>query len=97
MQSLETPDVTSVQKLVAAGLVLLGSLVALVNAFEWADVDAGEAASITGVYAAFGSVIVLADAIIRNGRSRAFSLPPKGLVAEDESGTKPSSTRRLGA
>ena len=86
MQPLETPNVTAVQKLAAAGLVLLGSLLALVNAFEWADIDAGEAAAVSGTYSAFASVVVLADAIIRNGRSRAFALPPKGLVAEDTAG-----------
>lgn len=94
MEPLETPNVTPVQQLIAAGLVALGSLLALVNAFEWADVGAEEAAAITGVYTAFGGFALIADAIIRNGRSRAFLVPPKGLVADDSEGT---STRKHGA
>ena len=97
MQPLQTPDVTAIQKLVAAGLVLLGAVLALVNEFEWAEIDAGEAAAITGVYAALGSVLVLADAIIRNGRSRAFSLPPKGFVADGDQKTGDAESRTLGA
>ena len=84
MSPLNTPDVTAVQKLVAAGAGLLTAVVALVNAFEWVTVDAGEAAALMGVYAALGSVLVIADAIIRNGRSRAFTMPPKGVVADGE-------------
>lgn len=83
MQPLATPDVTAVQKLVAAGLVLLAAILALVNAFDWASIETGEAAAITGVYVAFGSFLALADAIIRNGRARAFAVPPKGMVADD--------------
>jgi hypothetical protein len=94
MQPLETPDVTPIQKLSAAGLALLGAILTLVNAFEWAEIDAGEAAAISGAYVAFAAFALTADAVIRHGRSRAFSLPPKGLVAEDESD---SSERRLGA
>ena len=96
MQPLQTPDVTAVQKLAAAGLVLLGAIVALVNAFEWADIDSGEAAAITGVYGAFASVVVLADAIIRNGRARAFALPPKGVVP-DAAAAPTDGSSKLGA
>lgn len=95
MQPLQTPDITAIQKLVAAGLVLLGAVLALVNAFDWTTIDAGEATAITGVYTAFGSVLVLADSIIRNGRARAFSLPPKGVVADDSADR--SSASKLGA
>lgn len=94
MQPLQTPDVTAVQKLIGAGLVLLAAILTLVNAFEWATIDTMEAAAITGVYTAFGGVIVVADAIIRNGRARAFSVPPKGLVADD---TTDTSSRSPGA
>lgn len=94
MQPLETPDVTAVQKLSAAGLVLLGAILAMVNAFGWATIDAGEAAAVTGVYSSFAAFALIADAIIRNGRARAFALPPKGLVAEETGGSEGS---RLGA
>ena len=90
---LETPDITPVQQLAAAGLVALGALIALVNAFEWADVSGEQAAAITGVYAAFASFAVLADAIIRNGRSRSLLHQPKGLIADD---TEVRSSRRAG-
>lgn len=83
MQPLETPDVTAVQKLSAAGLVLVGSLLALVNAFGWAEIGPAQIAAVSGTYTAFASVAVVADAVIRNGRARAFALPPKGVVPEE--------------
>lgn len=85
METLARPDVTAIQKLVGAGAGLVTAIVALVNVFGWAEVDATEAAALLGVYAAFGSVLVVADAIIRNGRSRALANQPKGVVAEDTS------------
>lgn len=81
---LDTPDVTPIQKLTAAGLVLLGSIMAMVNAFGWSTIDATEAGAVTGVYVAFTGVLVVADAVIRHGRSRALINPPRPL--EDASG-----------
>lgn len=81
--SLSTPDVTPVQKLAGAGLVLLGAIVTLVNAFGWAEVDAIEGAAITGVYVAGAGFALAADAVIRNGRARAFLHQPKGEVAAE--------------
>lgn len=81
---LDTPDVTPIQKLAAAGFVLLGSVLGLVNAFGWSTIDATEAAAVTGVYVSFTGVLVVADAVIRHGRSRALINPPRPL--EDASG-----------
>lgn len=85
MEPLSTPDTTIVQQLAAAGLVLLGAVLTLVNAFGWAEISAEQAAAITGVYVAFSGLMVIADAIIRNGRARAFTNAPKGAVTTDSS------------
>lgn len=71
---LALPDITSVQKAVAAGAVLLSSILGLVAAFG-VTLSAAQIAAIGGAYAALGSFLVLADAIIRNGRSRAMLRP----------------------
>ncbi len=85
MNAPDTPNVTPIQQLVAAGAVALASILALVNAFEWADITSTKAAAITGVYAAFAGFLVIADAIIRNGRSRSYLNQPKGIVADGDS------------
>lgn len=74
---METPNITTMQKLVGALSALIVAGIACVNAFGWSEIDATESAALLGLWAALGSVAVLADAIIRNGRSRALINPPK--------------------
>lgn len=68
---METPNVTLVQKLVGAALTVASSLITLLVAFG-VDITTEQIAAILGSLSAFGSFLVLADAIIRNGRSRAL-------------------------
>ncbi len=81
--SLNTPDVTPVQALVAAVGGLITTIVVLVNSFGWYDITGEQALAAGAVWASFGSVLVIADAIIRNGRSRAYTNAPKGVVADE--------------
>jgi hypothetical protein len=67
---METPDVTLIQKLVAAGAALLTAVLTLVAVFDWFTPTAAQLGAITGAYAALGGLALTADAIIRNGRSR---------------------------
>jgi hypothetical protein len=71
-----TPDVTPVQKLATAGGSLVAAILVLCNVFGWTTMDAVEGAAIVGVYVAFASVAMAADAVIRHGRSRSFQPPP---------------------
>lgn len=74
---LSTPDITPAQ-IAAAVAAIVGLLVSqglLTN---------DRAQLITGIAAIVLPLIwVAADAVIRHGRSRAFTVPPKGIVAED--------------
>lgn len=81
MQTLSTPDITLMQKLVAALGGVIVALIVLVNAFEFYDVTAEQSGAVMGLWAAVGSVLVLADAIIRNGRSRILANAPVLPVA----------------
>jgi hypothetical protein len=83
MEPLATPDITLMQKIVAAVSALVVAGIALVNAFGWTEIDATESAALLGLWTALGGVLVLADAIIRHGRSRAFTMPPKGAVVTE--------------
>lgn len=74
---MQTPDITPIQKLVALGAGVIPALIAVVNAFGIYDVTAEQSGAILGLYTVLGSFTVLADAIIRNGRSRALINPPK--------------------
>ena len=74
--TLKTPDVTPIQMIVGAITVWLTSIITLVNVFGWAEIDATEGAALMGVWSALGGIAVLADAIIRNGRSRALAAKP---------------------
>lgn len=86
MQPLKTPDVTLVQKLVAAVSALIAAGLAALQAFG-VDLTTEQVTSIVGLWTALASVFVIADAIIRNGRARALTNAPKGLVnTEDETG-----------
>jgi hypothetical protein len=87
MEPLQTPDITLMQKVVGAVSALVVAGIALINAFGWTEIDATESAALLGLWTALGGVLVLADAIIRNGRARAFMVPPKGAVLTGETKT----------
>lgn len=86
MQPLATPDITPIQKLVAAIGAVIVALMGLINSFDIYDISGEQSAAALGFWVALGGVIVLADAIIRNGRARAFTNAPKGAVADDSVG-----------
>jgi hypothetical protein len=69
---METPDVTAVQKLVAAVVAAVPVIGTLLMAFG-IEVTAAQIGAISGAIAALGGIYVLADAIIRNGRSRVLA------------------------
>lgn len=85
---METPDITPLQKLVTAVTFLLTSVLALVNAFDWYDISGEQGAAVLGTWTAFASVLVLADAVIRHGRSRVLQNPPKPIEALDTTENK---------
>lgn len=75
---LKTPDITPAQ-LLAMVATIVGLLV------SQGVIDNNRAQVITSIASiAIPIILVIADAIIRHGRARAFSLPPKGVVADDE-------------
>ena len=85
-KSLATPDITPAQ-IVAAVSAIVGLFV------SQGLIDNNRAQIITGVASIVLPLIwVAADAVIRHGRARAFTVPPKGVVAEDE--TPAPATRR---
>jgi hypothetical protein len=69
VKNLSTPDITPVQKLGAALMILMGATWPVLEAFDVGLTDA-QSVAIGGFVTAFVSVAVAADAIIRNGRSR---------------------------
>lgn len=75
MGTLKTPDVTPMQMIVGAISGLVTAVIGMVAAFGWAELSLEQTGALLGAWAAFGSVLVLADAIIRNGRSRALLNP----------------------
>lgn len=88
MKELNTPDVTPIQGFVAAVSAVLAAGMALINAFEWYDISGPQAATVLGLWAAIGGLLVSSDAVIRHGRSRALTLPPKGIVADEDAKKK---------
>lgn len=90
MEPLSTPDVTPIQKLVGAvGAVLIAGM-GVIEAFDFYEITGEQSAAVLGFWTALSSVLVIADAVIRNGRARAFTNYPKGVVSTDESKTPPS-------
>lgn len=84
MEPLKTPDITPMQKLVGAVGALLLSVMALLNTFELYDITGEQSAAAMGFWTALGTALVVADAVIRNGRARSFLNQPKGMAATDE-------------
>ncbi len=68
MVSLDTPDVTKIQQLAAAGL----------------DLSKDLQDSIIQLVTVLSAFLFAGDAVIRHGRSRALQNPPKGEVASDD-------------
>lgn len=64
-----TPDVTPIQMLGGGALALLGAIFGVFAAFGHA-LTGEQTIAISGLVTAFVSVAVVADAVIRNGRSR---------------------------
>lgn len=64
---METPSVTPVQKIVAAGTAVVTALFGVLNAFG-VGVSDGQQAAILGFVAAIGGALAIADALIRHGR-----------------------------
>lgn len=83
MEPLQTPDITLMQKLVGAISALIVAAIACVNAFGWSEIDLIESSALIGLWTALGAVLVIADAVIRNGRARAFLNQPKGMAASE--------------
>ena len=79
MEPLKTPDVTLMQKLVGAISLLIGAILTTAQSFG-ADLSGEQITQILGLWTAFAGVLVIADAIIRNGRSRAMLNAPKGMA-----------------
>jgi hypothetical protein len=79
---LSTPDITLMQKLVGAITLLITAGIGVAQAFG-TNLTVGQSAALLSVWAALGSVLVLADAVIRNGRSRALAANPPAK-AEDK-------------
>ena len=69
---METPDVTLVQTLVAAVVGAVPVLGTLLIAFG-VEVTPAQLGAVSGAIAALGGIYVIADAIIRNGRSRVLA------------------------
>ena len=79
MEPLSTPDITLMQKLVGAVSALIVAGLAVAQAFG-ADFTVEQSSAILGLWTALGGILVIADAVIRNGRARAFTNYPKGVV-----------------
>lgn len=65
---MKTPDVTPVQKLMTALGALVAAAISVAVAFG-VELTAGQITALGGAYTAFASVVVIADAVIRHGRS----------------------------
>jgi hypothetical protein len=83
MTTMKTPDVTLMQKLVGAISALVVTGIGAAQAFG-ADLTVEQGAALLGLWTALGGVLVLADAIIRNGRSRALAASPPAQVEEGD-------------
>lgn len=91
MNSLQTPDVTLAQLLAAFTWIVA-------QAVTIGFVDNNQSALILQVgTTGLSAVWVIADAIIRNGRARAFMHAPKGEVADDGDSNSPLAGSGKGA
>lgn len=77
---MKLPDITPAQ-LVA----LVGSVIAVLVA-AGLDLSSELQTSIIALTGVLGALLLGADAVIRNGRSRALGLPPKPPIENDQAG-----------
>lgn len=89
MKELATPDVTKIQALVAAigGAIAAGMTV--INIFGWYEISGEQALAVGALWTALGAVLVVADAMIRNGRAQSLLMPPKGVVEDEKPKARP--------
>lgn len=88
---MNTPDVTLVQKLVGAVIAVLAALLPVLTAFG-VSITTEQITAILGFATALGSAFVIADAVIRNGRSRALGNPES--IREMEQPAPPAINQR---
>lgn len=85
---MNTPDVTSIQKLVGAGAAVLTSLLTLLAAFG-VELTVAQQGAILGFAGTVGAALVVADAVIRHGRSRNLG-NPEAMENYDRLNAKPA-------
>ena len=71
---METPDITPIQKLVAAVVSVIASLLTVLQAFG-VPLTMNQSGALLGFFTTLGAAFVIADAVIRNGRSRSLANP----------------------
>lgn len=71
---MQTPDVTPIQKLVGAAVMVVGSALTLLAAFG-IELTVAQQGAITGFVGTVGTALVIADAVIRHGRSKIAANP----------------------
>ena len=82
MQSLKLPDITPAQI-----VALVGSLITVLVA-AGLDISKDLQDSILQLVTVLASLLLVSDAAIRHGRSRALANPPKGIVADEDAAPK---------
>lgn len=75
-RQLKTPDVTPAQ-----WGAIIAAIAALAAAFGL-DISQDKQDAITNLVIVLAPIVILADAAIRHGRSRAMTVPPKGEVGD---------------
>lgn len=81
MQPLKLPDITPAQ-----AVAVVGSILSLIVA-AGLDLSKDLQDSIINLTTVLAGLLLVSDAAIRHGRSRALQNPPKGEVATDDKGT----------
>jgi len=77
---MSTPDVTAVQKLVAAFTAVLATGLGVATSFG-VNLTVDQDTKILALWAALGGFLVVADAVIRHGRSTGTTTPPGATTA----------------
>lgn len=89
---LATPDVSAIQKLVGAITILIASGLTAATSFG-VPLTVDQDTKLLGVWAALGAVIVLADSIIRSGRSKAHAAIVTAQAQAPVAPAKPATRR----
>jgi len=85
--TLATPDITAMQKIVGAVTVVIVAALGAAQAFGW-DITPEQNGAVLSLWTALGGVLVIADAVIRNGRSRALAASPPAIAVSGSDQTK---------